>query len=547
MEYKSGDIIKGRVTGIKPYGAFITLDDGYTGLLHISEISDDFVNHIEDFIKYGDEVELYVLDASNESKHLKLSLKHLNRTPKKKKRVVFNRQRKKQLDGQRRYFNLLSLEVESLILKEKGEKNMLKVNLEHTNVNVYDYQERVNEIHKMLHEKTGPGNDFLGWVEHPVEIQEKEISHIVKVAEEIVDKYDVLVVCGIGGSYLGARAAIEMINGLFPNNKVEIIYLGNTFSATYTSQVLNYLKNKNFAVNVISKSGTTTESAIAFRLLRDLLIQKYGKEEANKRIIATTDKERGALKTMANKEGYETFVIADDIGGRYSVLTPVGLIPIAAAGIDIREVLLGAKKAYLDLKNPSLESNEAYKYAVARYILGKEKSAELFVTYEPQMAMFAEWWKQLYGESEGKDGKGLFPASVTFSTDLHSLGQFVQDGTKMLFETLVLFNDHEELTVPGDEENIDGLNYLQGKRVSEINNTAAKGTLLAHTQDGGVPNIIINVDKKDAFTFGYLAYWFMKACGMSAYMLDINPFNQPGVEVYKRKMFELLGKPGFTK
>ena len=547
MEYKAGDIIKGKVTGIKPYGAFITLDDNYTGLLHISEISDDFVNHIEDFIKYGDEVELYVLDACNETKHLKLSLKHLNRTPKKKKRVVFNRQRKKQLDGQKKFYNKLGLEVESLILKEKGEKQMLRVNLEHTNVSVAEYQDRVNEIHKMLHEKTGLGNDFLGWVEHPVEIQEKEISHICKVADEIIENYEVLVVCGIGGSYLGARAAIEMINGLFPTNKVEIIYLGNTFSATYTKQVLDYLKNKNFAVNVISKSGTTTESAIAFRLLRNLLIEKYGKEEANKRIIATTDKERGALKTMANQEGYESFVIADDIGGRYSVLTPVGLIPIAAAGIDIREVLLGAKKAYLDLKNPSLETNEAYKYAVARYVLGKEKSTELFVTYEPQMAMFAEWWKQLYGESEGKDGKGLFPASVTFSTDLHSLGQFVQDGTKVLFETLVLFGDHEELVVPGDEENIDGLNYLQGKRVSEINNTAALGTLLAHTQDGGVPNIIINVDKKDAFSFGYLAYWFMKACGMSAYMLDINPFNQPGVEVYKRKMFELLGKPGFQK
>ena len=547
LNYCAGDIVKGIVTGIKPYGAFITFDDGYSGLVHISEISDDYVEHIEDFMKYNDEVELYVLDVDELNKHLKLSLKHINNSPKKKRRVTFNRHKKKQLDQQRKYFSKLSLEVESLILKEKGEEKMLKVNLEYTNLEVTNYQEKVNEIHKMLHEKTGAGNDFLGWVEYPVEVQEKEINHICKAADEILEKYDTLVVCGIGGSYLGARAAIEMINGLYPTNKVEIVYFGNTFSATYSKQVLDYLKTRNFAVNVISKSGTTTESAIAFRLLRDLLIEKYGKEEANKRIYATTDKERGALKTMANQEGYDSFVIADDIGGRYSVLTPVGLLPIAAAGIDIREVLLGAKKAYLDLKNPSLESNEAYKYAVARHILGQEKQCELFVTYEPQMAMFAEWWKQLFGESEGKDGKGLFPTSVTYSTDLHSLGQFVQDGNKVLFETVVLFNDETDLVVPEDKQNIDGLNYLMGKKVADINNTAALGTTLAHVQDGGVPNIILNASRKDAYAFGYMAYWFMKACGMSAYMLDINPLNQPGVEVYKRKMFELLGKPGYTK
>ena len=406
------------------------------------------------------------------------------------------------------------------------------------------HQDRVNALHKEIVEKTGTGNDFLGWVDWYKNYDKEEFEKVKESAKYIRENCDVFLVCGIGGSYLGARAAIEMINGLYADKKPEIIFVGNTFSSTYIAQVMKYIENKEVCVNVISKSGTTTETALAFRLLKQFMEKKYGKDEAKNRIFATTDKSRGTLRAMADKEGYTTFVIPDDIGGRYSVITPVGLLPIAVAGISIDDLMAGVEEAYNDLADPDLTKNPAYAYAVARRVLeGKGKNAEMFVTYDLNTTMLAEWWKQLFGESEGKDGKGVLPCSATFSTDLHSLGQFVQDGTKCLFETLVLFeNPIEDVIFPSDEENMDGMNYLAGKSVDWINKMAMQGTLDAHENTGGVPNLLITVKDMSAKSFGYLCYYFFRACAMTCYMLDINPFNQPGVEVYKKNMFKLLGK-----
>lgn len=407
-----------------------------------------------------------------------------------------------------------------------------------------NYQDAVTKAHGWLHEKTGQGNDFLGWVEWPNNYDREEVSRIKSIAEKLKDKTDVLLVCGIGGSYLGARAAIEMINGLLPKNSVEVIFVGNTFSANYIAQVLEYVKDKELVLNVISKSGTTTETSVSFRLFKQLMEDKYGKEGARERIIATTDKSRGTLKTLANAEGYETFVIPDDIGGRYSVFTPVGLVTMAFANIDIEAVLKGSQAAYNDLNTDDLSKNPAYQYAVARRILDKQGySAEMFVTYELQLTSVAEWWKQLFGESEGKDGLGILPTSACFSTDLHSLGQFIQAGRKCLFETL-LWVKHmdQDIVFPRLEEDFDHMNYLAGKNVSWVNEMAMRGTLSAHSEDGNVPNIMIELEDNSAYTFGYMIYFFFKACGMTCYLLDINPFNQPGVEVYKKKMFSLLGK-----
>lgn len=406
------------------------------------------------------------------------------------------------------------------------------------------YKDRVAEVHDMIHNKTGAGNDFLGWVDLPTNYNKTEVENIKKKAAELSEEIDVLLVCGIGGSYLGARAAIEAINGLYPTNKVQIIYIGNTFSATYLAQVKNYVKDKEFGINVISKSGTTTETSVAFRIFKELLEETKGKEVAQRRIVATTDAHKGALKTLADQEGYTEFVVPDDIGGRYSVLTAVGLFPIAMAGIDVDAMLKGAKDAQDKYNNPDLLTNDAYQYGVARQMLLKAGyPAEMFVTYNLQLQQTAEWWKQLFGESEGKDGKGVLPCSATFSTDLHSLGQFVQDGTKCLFETLVLFeNPIEDVIFPSDEENMDGMNYLAGKSVDWINKMAMQGTLDAHENTGGVPNLLITVKDMSAKSFGYLCYYFFRACAMTCYMLDINPFNQPGVEVYKKNMFKLLGK-----
>ena len=426
---------------------------------------------------------------------------------------------------------------------------MVKLDLTNTieKIDFKNYEEKVKEINKMINEKTGKGNDFLGWTTWPTDYDKEEFNRIKEAAKEIRDNYDVLVVAGIGGSYLGARCAIEALRGLYSNDKLEIIYLGNTLSSTYISQVLKYLEKKNFAINVISKSGTTTETSVAFRLLKELLIKKVGKEKANKAIYATTDKARGALKQEANTEGYKTFVIPDDIGGRYSVITAVGLLPIAAAGLDIDQLMLGCATAQKDLNNDDIYTNVCYQYAIARhYFYTHNKAVELFVTYEPQFTQIGEWLKQLFGESEGKDKKGLLPDSVTFSTDLHSLGQFIQQGSPVLFETVVLAEHPlEDVEVPHDEENLDGLNFLEGKKMSFVNKQAFEGTLRAHVDDGKVPNIVISVEKMDAYNLGYLFYFFMRACAMSAYLLDINPFNQPGVEIYKKNMFHLLGKPGY--
>lgn len=406
------------------------------------------------------------------------------------------------------------------------------------------YQEQVNNCHDALVNKTGKGNDYVGWVDWPTTYDKEEFARLKKTAKDIRSKSDVLIVCGIGGSYLGARAAIEMINGLYTNKKPEIIFMGNTFSSTYIAQVMEYIKDKEVAVNVISKSGTTTETALAFRLLKQFMEEKYGKEEASKRIVATTDKNKGTLKTIAESEGYETFGIPDDIGGRFSVITPVGLFPIAVAGIDVDAIMNGLAKASEELSNPDLDKNPAYAYAVARRILENQgKDVEMLVSYEPQMNMVAEWWKQLFGESEGKECKGNLPTSANFSTDLHSLGQFVQDGKKILYETLLLVDKPTiDMTFPSDAQDIDGMNYLSGKSIDWVNKMACQGTLEAHEITGNVPNLMITMEDMSAESFGYMCYFFFKACAITCYMLDINPFNQPGVEVYKKNMFRLLGK-----
>ena len=412
---------------------------------------------------------------------------------------------------------------------------------------VKSYQDDVNRINKMIDEKTGAGNDFLGWVDWPVNYDKEELERIIKDAQYVRDNFDILVVCGIGGSYLGARAALEALNGLKSDDKLEVIFMGQTFSPNYVAQVMKYLEGKRFAVNVISKSGTTTETSISFRLLKELLEKQVGKEGARKAIYATTDKEKGALKTLCNQEGYATYVLPANIGGRFSVLTAVGLFPLAAAGIDVEAMLAGAAEAREAYDSTDLENNLCYRYAITRdYMYRHSKPVELYVTYEQQMSQISEWLKQLFGESEGKEKKGLFPASVTFSTDLHSLGQFVQDGTPVLFETIInILNPRYDIKIPHDDEDLDGLNYLEGKNLAFVNQKAFEGTLKAHTEEGGVPCNVLTVDKLDAKTLGHLFYFFMRACAMSAYLLDINPFNQPGVEIYKKNMFHLLGKKGY--
>ena len=422
---------------------------------------------------------------------------------------------------------------------------MIQLDLNHAFLkeDVKAYQDQVRAIDEALQNGTCKGNDFIGWLNWANNYDKEEFSRIKEVAAKVRENTEVFVVCGIGGSYLGARAAIEMMNGLYGDNKPEIIYMGNTFSSTYISQVMNHIKDKEVTVNVISKSGTTTEAALAFRILKQFMEEKYG-EDAKNRIIATTDKARGTLKALADKEGYETFVIPDDIGGRFSVITPVGLLPIAVAGIDIDALMKGLHDGMGEYGDADLEKNPAYRYAVARRILQNQGyDVELLVNYEPQMQMVAEWWKQLFGESEGKDGKGILPDSVCFSTDLHSLGQFVQEGKKVLFETnLYVDTPMIDLTFPNDEANEDGMNYLAGKSVDWANKMAAKGTLQAHEETGGVPNILLTMPGMTSYDFGNMCMFFFKAIAMTTLMNDSNPFNQPGVEVYKKNMFKLLGK-----
>jgi len=409
--------------------------------------------------------------------------------------------------------------------------------------------------HEQLHNATGTGSDYLGWIDLPKNYDKTEFARIEQAAKRIQADSDALVVIGIGGSYLGARAAIEMLTHSFYNHlpksqrkTPEIYFVGNNISSTYVTHLLQLLEGRNISVNVISKSGTTTEPAIAFRIFRELLEHKYGKEAAKKRIYATTDKSQGALKKLADAEGYESFIIPDDVGGRYSVLTPVGLLPIAVAGVNIQEIMKGAAEASVEYANPNVKENECYQYAAVRNALyRKGKATEILVNYEPKLHYISEWWKQLFGESEGKDHKGLFPAAVDFSTDLHSMGQFIQEGSRNLLETVILVDKvAEQIVIGTDKDNLDGLNFLSGKTMDFINKKAYQGTMLAHT-DGGVPNLTVTLPDMSAFTFGYMVYFFEKACGISGYLLGVNPFDQPGVEAYKKNMFALLGKPGYEQ
>ena len=414
------------------------------------------------------------------------------------------------------------------------------------------YVELANEV---LTSKSGAGSDFLGWVDLPENYDKDEFARIKKAAEKIKNDSEVLIVIGIGGSYLGAKAAIEFLSHSFYNNlpkdkrkTPEIYFAGTNMSGVYLQHLIEVVGDRDFSVNVISKSGTTTEPAIAFRVFKKMLEEKYGKEEAAKRIYATTDKEKGALKTLATAEGYETFVVPDNVGGRFSVLTAVGLLPIAAAGINIDELMAGAKDAMNDFANKNMDENQALQYAAVRNILHRKgKDLELMVNYEPRVHYLAEWWKQLFGESEGKDGKGLYPTSADFSADLHSLGQYIQEGQRLFFETVVSIGKPEvEFVIESDKDNLDGLNFIAGKTLDYVNKKATDGVILAHI-DGNVPNLGVNIPEATPYHLGYTFYFFEKACGVSGYLLGVNPFDQPGVEAYKKNMFALLGKPGYEE
>lgn len=428
---------------------------------------------------------------------------------------------------------------------------MIKVDL--TNIqndkkpNLNLYKDEVKKIHKIIREKTGAGSDFLGWLDYPENYDKEEINRIINKANYFKKNYETLVVCGIGGSYLGARAVIEAINGFNSNKGMEIIYLGNTLDPVYIAQEIEYLESKNFGVCVISKSGTTTETAISFRILKNLLEKKYGKDEAKNRIVAVTDKAKGALKTLSDAEGYETYILPDDIGGRFSVMTPVGLFPIACADIDILEFLEGFKKGNKLYNNEDVNTNEAYKYACARYHLYKlGYASEMLISYQLQNKMLIEWWKQLFDESEGKNGHALLASSAIFTTDLHSMGQFIQDGKKVLFETTIFVEKpNKDILIPLDENDLDGLNYLADKTLNFVNKKAYEGTLKAHSEQGNVPNITLLLDVMSPENLGLFMSFYMNACAMSAYLLGVNPFNQPGVEIYKKNMFHLLGKKGY--
>lgn len=420
-----------------------------------------------------------------------------------------------------------------------------------TKKQINEYKTQVEKIHKELHERANDPKDFVGWLNLPTNYDKSEFKRIKKAAKKIAKESDILVVIGIGGSYLGARAVIESLTSTFYNllpdkqrKHPQILYVGNNLSPNYINELIEYIGNKDFSVNVISKSGTTTEPAIAFRIFREILENKYGIDEARSRIYATTDKEKGALKTLAEIEGYEQFVVPDNVGGRYSVLTAVGLLPIATAGIDIEKLMEGAKTAQNRFDDPDIKYNECYQYAVARNILysKQEKTTEILVNYEPKMHYFTEWWKQLYGESEGKNHTGIFPAGVDFTTDLHSMGQYIQDGRRDIFETVIrIKTPQSDITINPDDDNLDGLNYLAGKTMDFVNKKAMEGTIQAHVT-GEVPNILIEMNKLDENNLGELLYFFEKACAMSGMILGVNPFNQPGVEEYKKNMFKLLGR-----
>jgi len=433
----------------------------------------------------------------------------------------------------------------------------IKFNYENSNIeqkNIMEYKAIVENIHKELNRRADKEDDFVGWLNLPTNYDKDEFARIKTVAKRVKKDSDVFVVIGIGGSYLGARAVIDALTSSFYNmlpsnnrdNCPQIIYVGNNLSSNYINEVIEFLADKDFSVNVISKSGTTTEPAIAFRIFREILENKYGIQEARSRIYVTTDKERGALKTLADQEGYEKFIIPDNIGGRFSVLTAVGLLPIAVAGLDIDKLMNGAKLAQEKYNDHNLKYNDCYKYAVIRNILYKlYKNTEILVNYEPKLHYFTEWWKQLFGESEGKDHKGIFPAGVDFTTDLHSMGQYIQEGRRNLFETVISVQiPNSNITINSDDENLDGLNYLEGKDLDYVNKKAMEGTIKAHIS-GDVPNLVIEIEKLNEESIGHLIYFFEKACAMSGTILGVNPFNQPGVEEYKKNMFKFLEKPGY--
>ena len=433
----------------------------------------------------------------------------------------------------------------------------IKLITKHTNINkkmINEYSKKVKSIHEELHERADKENDYVGWLNLPTNYDKEEFKRIKKAAKKIGKESDILIVIGIGGSYLGARAVIESLTSTFCNLQTpkqrkypQVLYVGNNLSPNYMNELIEYINGKDFSINVISKSGTTTEPAIAFRIFREILENKYGIDEARSRIYVTTDKERGALKTLADNEGYEKFVVPDNIGGRYSVLTAVGLLPIAVAGINIDKLMEGAKNARERFNDSDLKYNECYQYAVIRNILYTKllKNTEILVNYEPKMHYFTEWWKQLYGESEGKEQKGIFPAGVDFTTDLHSMGQYIQEGRRNLFETVIqIKTPNTDITINADDDNLDGLNYLAGKTMDYVNKKAAEGTIQAHVS-GDVPNIGIEMNKLDEENIGELIYFFEKACAMSGMILGVNPLNQPGVEEYKKNMFHLLEKPGY--
>lgn len=432
----------------------------------------------------------------------------------------------------------------------------ISLNIKNTGIpqkSIMEYKAQVENIHKDLHRRANNEKDFVGWLDLPTNYDKDEFKRIKKAAKKIKKESDILVVIGIGGSYLGARAVIEALTGSFDNyvstkkrKNPQVLYVGNNLSSNYINELIDYIGDKDFSVNVISKSGTTTEPAIAFRIFREILENKYGIDEARSRIYATTDKEKGALKTLSEKEGYEQFVVPDNVGGRYSVLTAVGLLPIAVAGIDIDKLMEGARIAQERYDDPNLKYNECYQYAVARNVLYKlYKNTEILANYEPKMHYFTEWWKQLFGESEGKEQKGILPIGVDNTTDLHSMGQYIQEGRRCLFETVISVEiPNTDITINSDDDNLDGLNYLTGKTVDYVNKRAMEGTIKAHVT-GDVPNIKITMDKLDEINLGQLIYFFEKACAMSGCILGVNPFNQPGVEEYKKNMFKLLKKPGY--
>uniref|UniRef100_UPI003F68B4B0 glucose-6-phosphate isomerase n=1 Tax=Sporanaerobacter sp. TaxID=2010183 RepID=UPI003F68B4B0 len=432
------------------------------------------------------------------------------------------------------------------------------MSLDYTHSFIEDYElenikEYVNIAHNMLHDKKGPGSEYTGWVNYPKEFDIDEYERVKLASEKIRKNSEVFIVIGIGGSYLGARACIEALNHNFYNmlssekrNGPEIYFVGNNVSSSYILELLELIDGKDISINTISKSGTTTEPAIAFRIFKEYIEEKYGKEEAKNRIYITTDSKKGALKELASKEGYETFTVPDDIGGRYSILTSVGLLPIAVSGLNIDEIMNGAKDGMEEYGVLDLDKNYSYQYAAIRNVLyRKGKEIELLTSYEPSLFYLQEWWKQLFGESEGKDLKGIYPSSASFTTDLHSLGQLIQDGRRNIFETVINIEEPKvDMILKEDKENLDGLNFLSGKTIDFVNKKAFEGTLMAHTS-GGVPNIILNIEKMNEYNFGKLIYFFEKSCAISGYLLGVNPFNQPGVEEYKKNMFKLLGKPGY--